>query len=195
MVKYNKDGDMFFTCSNDYLIIAWDTVNAEKRSVYKGTSACKSLVVSKDTQYVLGSFGLEGVTIFEAPTGEKVLDFKSNAGYKHQYLEFSYGDDELLVLSTQKDDTCVDIYDFKKLLKGNTKPKRSFEFNVELTQVSYGYLNKQLYLSTTKGKMLIINAETGEDELEAKVHPGHHIFSFAFSKDFSMLASCAKDNK
>ncbi len=183
------DGDMFFTCSDDKLIMAWDNETAEKVGVYEGEGACRSLAVSKNTEYVIGSYRLEGVNIFEATTGDVLLHLDITDGYKAEYVEFSYGDHELLVLNVKGEKSRIDIYDFSKLLKCDTKPLRTISFDEEITQATYGYLNEKLYLSTSKGKMYIADPQTGEIDVEAKVHPGFTIFSFTFSKDFSLLAS------
>lgn len=195
MVKYNRDGDMFFSCSDDKFIMAWDNDTAEKVGVYQGKGACRSLAISKNTEYVVGSYRLEGVLIFNAMTGDVIEHIKTTDKYKAEYVEFSYGDKELLVLKIKGDQSKIEFYDFSKLLKGDTEPIRILEFDEEVTQSSYGYLNEKLYLSTTKGKILIVDTETGEIQVDAKIHPGNKIFSFSFSKDFSMLASWGNDNQ
>lgn len=195
MVKYNKEGDMFFTCSDDKLIIAWGNEAAEKLGVYEGPGACKSLAVSKKTEYVVGGYSMEGIIIFEAITGKELFKFIPDSAAKVEYIELSYGDHELLVMNTKSDKTQVQIYDFKKLLNKEKKVKKVFNFDEILTQASFGYLNKTLYCSTMKGKMMVIDIESEEMTLEEKIHPGHQIFSFSFSNDFTMLASCGKDGK
>jgi translation initiation factor 3 subunit I len=195
MVLYNKDGDMFFSCSNDKLIIAWDNETAEKVGVYEGPSACKSLAISKNTEYVIGSYGMEGIVIYEALTGNKVFNFKPAEGTRSEYIEFSQGDSELLTLVTKDAKSSIIIYDFKKLLSGEKKVKKAFNFDSELSQASYGYLNTKLYVSTLNGKMKIIDLQSEETELDEPIHPGQPIFSFTFSKDYSMLATCGKEGK
>mmetsp|Transcript_9160 Transcript_9160/g.10336 ORF Transcript_9160/g.10336 Transcript_9160/m.10336 type:complete len:220 (+) Transcript_9160:44-703(+) len=193
MVKYNKDGDMFFTCSDDKTIIAWSNETAEKLGVYEGAVACKAVAVSKKTEYVVGAFVMEGLTIFEAMTGKEVFKFIPEEGARTEYVELSFGDKELLVLNTKEGKTKVTIYDFKKLLNKDKKVIKVFNFPTELTQMSYGYLNEKLYASTKEGKMKIIDYDSEDVIVDEKVHPGFEIFSFTFSKDFSMLASCGKD--
>jgi translation initiation factor 3 subunit I len=195
MVRYNHDGDMFFTCSDDKLIIAWSNETAEKMGVYQGPSACKSLAVSRYTEYVIGAYSMEGIVIFDALTGKEVFKFKPEFGDKTEYIEFNYGDSELLVLITKSGKSQVQLYDFGKLLNKDKKVRKVFNFDEEITQASYGYLNEKLYVSTSKGKMMILDIDTEKVEVEEKVHPGHQIFSFTFSKDYSMLASCGKDGK
>lgn len=188
MVKYNKDGDMFFTCSHDKRIIAWDNEHAEKVGVYEGPSACKSLAISKHTEYVIGAFSMEGVVVYEAMTGNQIMSFKLD-GYKTEYIEFSQGDSELLLLNRKGSASQIQLYDFSKLLDKDKKVKKVFNYDEEITQASYGYLNEKLYLSTSKGKVYIVDVASEQVEVEEKVHPGHEIFSFSFSKDFSMLAT------
>lgn len=189
MAKFNYDGDMFFTCSADKTIIAWDSETAEKLGVYEGPAACSALEVTKKTEYVIGAYLMEGLIIFKAQTGEKVFSFTPDSTAKTDYVELNYGESELLVMNKKAGKTTIQIYDFKKLTDKSKSIKKVFNFDEEITQASYGYLNKKLYISTDKGKMMILDLETEEVEVEEKIHPGHQIFSFTFSKDYSMLAS------
>jgi translation initiation factor 3 subunit I len=197
MVKYNTDGDMFFTCSDDKLIIGWSNETAEKLGTYEGQGACKSLDVSRHTEYVVGGYAVEGVTIFEAETGEEIFSFKTyDKADKVNYVEFNYGDTELLVLTNTNDNkTHIQIFDFQKLLIKEKKVIKVFNIEEVITQASFGYLNEKLYLSTFKGEMVIIDMHTEKVELRSRVHGMFQIFSFSFSKDYSMLASCGKDFK
>lgn len=192
MVKYNRDGDMFFTCSNDYSIIAWSNDNGEKLGVIKGPSACKAIALSRNTEYIAGAFLMEGIVIFDVRTGKEIFKFKPDEG-KVEYVELSYGDKELLVLNVKGSKSKVTIYDFESLLQKEKKVIKVFNYDGEITQISYGYLNEKLYASTMNGLMMIIDYESEQTEVTEKIHPGHQIFSFSFSHDFSMLASCGKD--
>ena len=193
MVKYSRDGDMFFTCSSDYSIIAWSNDNGEKLGVMKGPSACKAIALSRNTEFIAGAFLMEGIVIFNATNGKEVYKFKPEDGGKAEYVELSYGDKELLVLNVKDGKSKVTIYDFEALLVKEKKVIKVFNYDGEITQISYGYLNEKLYASTINGLMMIIDYESEQTEKTEKIHPGHQIFSFTFSHDFSMLASCGKD--
>lgn len=195
-VKYNHDGDMFFTCSDDKLIIAWSNFNAKKMGVYEGPSACKSLEVSRHTEHVIGAFGLDGVLIFEAETGKEITSFKADDKGQARYVELNYGDTELLVVTQGKDSSTIKIYDFDKILQKKKELIKVFNIDAIVTQASYGYLNEKLYVSTDKGKVQIYDLNDESLEHEEQVHIGkeREIFSFTFSKDFSMIATCSKDH-
>ena len=70
-VKYNRDGDMFFTCSDDKTICAWNK-DIEMVGAYQGPGAIKSFDISYNTEYIVGAFTTEGFGIFEAPTGKLI---------------------------------------------------------------------------------------------------------------------------
>lgn len=202
-LKFNRDGDMFFTCGDDKLIIAWD-IECNKLGVYYGQGACKSLAVSYNTEYVAGAFSTEGIEIFNAMTGVSVrkVDFPN---LRCNNIDFNLGDTEIAVVLVGTSKSFVNTYDFKTLLgtTGTPLPKCSIEFREDIpSQATYGYLNEHLYVTTFNKKNNhgniykydVNGSEPTEIAKHVKLHTGE-IFSFAFSKDFTMLATCSNDCK
>ena len=182
MVKYNRDGDMFFTWSSDYSIIAWSNDNGEKLGVFKGPGACKAIALSRNTEYLVGAFIMEGIVIFDATTGKDIFKFKPEESGKTEYVELSYGDKELLVVNTKDGKTKIQIYDFESLLNKEKKVIKVFNYDGEITQMSYGYLNEKLYASTMNGLMMIYDYESEQLEKTEKNPPWtSNLFIYIFS--------------
>jgi translation initiation factor 3 subunit I len=202
-IRFNRDGDMFFTCGDDKLMNAWD-LDGNRIGVYYGTGACKSFAISYNTEFIVGAFSTEGVEVFDALTGKSVrkIVFPS---LRCINVDFNYGDTEIAVTLMGQAKSFVNTYDFKTFLssKGMPIPKCSIEFREDIpSQATYGYLNEHLYVSTYNKKNShgnlykfdVTGAEGVEVHKHVKLHTGE-IFSFAFSKDFTMLATCSDDCK
>ena len=74
-IRFNRDGDMFFTCSDDKRICAWSK-DLTMMGAYDGPGACKSCAISHNTEYIVGCYVTEGFCIFEAPTGTMIHNVK-----------------------------------------------------------------------------------------------------------------------
>ena len=72
MIKFSEDGDLLFSASDDKNICLWRTFDGEKIGVYPGTSACKSIAVTRDVKFLFGAFVAEGFKVFICETGEEV---------------------------------------------------------------------------------------------------------------------------
>ena len=128
-VRFNRDGDMFFTCSDDKTICAW-TLDMKKVGVYEGPGACKNLAVSYDTEYIVGAFSTEGFAVFNATNGELLRHFPLS-GERVTNMDFSLGDEFLTVVSLGTGRSYVRIYEFKALLAGELSPVKEIQFRDE----------------------------------------------------------------
>jgi WD40 repeat protein len=64
MIKFNTDGDLLFSGSDDSKINIWRTRDGEKMGVCVGKGACKSFDVTQDSDYILASYVTMGVIIY-----------------------------------------------------------------------------------------------------------------------------------
>ena len=91
----------------------------------------------------------------------------------------------------------VRIYDTQKALDGKYT-KETCEKEVVgpqdhlITQVSWGPLNKSLYIATDKGRVIIHDLEKEEELVSEDVHKSE-IFSFTVTYDHTMLMTCSRD--
>ena len=116
VVKFNFDGDLFFTGSSDRRVNLWSSFTGERIGSYYCSSAVKSLDVTDDSKYMV-SASLNGtIEFWEVETGKLIGALKRQA--KAKYIEFSLGDQFMVVVyemyATGENE--VKIYEVKKIL-------------------------------------------------------------------------------
>lgn len=65
MVKFNADGDLLFTCSDDGFVTVWRAANAEILGKIKCSSAIKAIDISSTTQYLITAEVAAGFSIYD----------------------------------------------------------------------------------------------------------------------------------
>lgn len=203
-VKFNQDGDLFFTGAAEKRVNLWRNHTYERIGSYKTQSAVKALDVTDDSKYLITG-SLEGtLQVFEVDGGKSIGFYKRKL--KCKYLELSQGNEFLVVLFEGYDSNAtneIGIYKFKdfvdvlKKANGKNIPDDSIPMykNFSLTSVAnkvrFGYLNKCLYVGTTDGKLIKYDPE-GKFIMEVEAHQGETL-SINFSKDYSLLATSGTD--
>lgn len=89
VVKFNFDGDLFFSGGADKKVNMWHTYSGERIGSFETKSAVKTLDITEDSKYLfVGS--LEGsLELFETNGGALLGSLKR--GTKIKYIELSYG--------------------------------------------------------------------------------------------------------
>lgn len=202
VVKFNFDGDLFFTGSSDKKINLWQAYTGERLGSYVCSSAIKSLDVNDDSTLMV-SASLNGTLEFwDVLTGKLVGAIKKNT--KSKYVEFSMGDEFLVCLfeAYGTGENEIKVFQVKKLMdlfKKNvevedTKDLSAYGFAIKdkrkLSQISWGFLNK-CFLASSDDGLLIQYDLTGEILKEIRLHES--INALAIAPDFSMLLTAGKD--
>ena len=196
-VLYNYDGDLLFTCSDDGKVCMYNTYDCSRIGVFNINEACKSIDVSKDSKWLLAAATTYGVHIFSVMDGE--LKAKVEVpGIQTKQTEFALGDKKFLVMYDQDKKSYIRIYDTQKALK-NEYTKDTCEKEIMacpqdhlITQVSWGPLNKTLYIATDKGRFIIWDIDGDKELISEDVHKSE-IFSFTVTYDHTMLITCSRD--
>lgn len=121
VVKFNFDGDLFFTGSSDKKINLWAAFTGERLGSYICSSAVKSLDVTDDSKYMASATMNGTIEFWEVETGRMVGALKKYA--KAKYLEFSFGDKYMVVIFEMygSGENEIKIYEIKKLLDSFAK--------------------------------------------------------------------------
>jgi WD40 repeat protein len=127
-VMFNHDGDMLFTCSDDGKVCMYSTFDCSRVGVFNVKEAIKSIDVSKDTKYLLAAATTFGYCIFDVMTGTMLSKFQlpmQNIQTKH--VEFSFGDQQVMVVYDSAKRSYIRIQDFESALKGDKNPSSLIE--------------------------------------------------------------------
>ena len=202
VVKFNFDGDLFFTGSADKRINLWSSFTGERLGSFTGSAAIKSLDVSDDSTLMI-SASMNGILEFwEALTGQLIGSIKKYA--KAKYIEFALGDKEIVVVyeSYGSPDNEVRIFNVEKILQ-LLKQKQELEDSKELSshgffipekkrlsQINWDFLNNGFIASTDDGYIMKLDLN-GKVLSSAKVHD--EINAFSIASDYSMILTAGRD--
>ena len=190
-VQYNHDGDLLFSCSDDARVCVFRTYDYQRMGVINTKDACKSIDVTKDSKYLLTSSIIHGFNIFSVTDGSLKSRIKIDSMF-NKYVELSLGDKQFLVVSDDKKKSTIRIYDFQKALGGDSKPEKVIPGPDDMicNQVSWGPLNKTLYMVTDSGRMLVYDLSKNKYTLIKDIHK-EEIISFTYTHDFTMMITCS----
>lgn len=156
MIKYNRDGDIFVTCSDDKEIIVWDNDDCTVIGNFTGPAACKSISLSYNSDYVVGAFTTEGIRVYSLNEGKEVAKVILGARKKVQYVELNVGDSELLVVCHEGDNTEILIYDFNALVekKNDKYDRRIYLGDTVVNQATWTDCNEEIIACTNSGHLI-----------------------------------------
>lgn len=64
VVKFNRDGDLLFTCSDDSYVVVWRSATGEMIGKIKCKSAIKSMDISSDSRYLITAETANGFGLY-----------------------------------------------------------------------------------------------------------------------------------
>lgn len=201
MIRFNKDGTLFFSCSNDQSINIYSAIDYTRLQHIKCTEALKAFDVTSEAEYVVSGGFIGGVQVWEVEGGANVGKGKSEnveLDLKINVVEFSYGDEYLLFAGEKMSDYTVSAIhvfrwsEFLAAIKAGKKVDESCSvysktFTKEtFTRMKFGCLDNRIYYSTVNGYVKCISLDLEQDLMEIKVSQ-NEITSINFSKKFEFL--------
>ncbi|TYH18906.1 hypothetical protein ES288_A05G310500v1 [Gossypium darwinii] len=90
-LKYNRDGDLLFSCAKDHTPTVWFVDNGERIGTYRGhNGAVWSCDVSRDSMRLITGSADQTVKLWNVQTGAQLCTF--NFGSPARSVDFSVGD-------------------------------------------------------------------------------------------------------
>lgn len=199
-VKYNREGDLLFSCSKDNVPTVWYSDNGERLGTYDGhRGTVWWLDVTRESKFLVTGGADMTVKVWRVETGEKMYDFTHNGSVK--CVEWSEGDKMFLSVSDpfRGSQATVSIYDFSENPEEQSQEPKyvwevsSLETGKKLTKATWLPLNKHILTADELGVLRIHEVETGRIVREIKEHT-KRINAIAWNKDKYFLMTGSADN-
>lgn len=197
-LKYNRDGDLLFSCAKDHTPNVWYAHNGERLGTYKGhNGAVWCCDVSKDTSRLITGSADQSVKLWDVETGTQLHSF--NFGSPARAVDFAIGD-KLAVITTDPFMGAPSAIHVKRIEKERSKESSESVLVItgpqgRINRAVWGPLNKTIISAGEDATIRIWDAQTGKLLKENDPEAGHqkNITSLAKSADGSHFITGSSD--
>jgi translation initiation factor 3 subunit I len=198
-LKYNKEGDLLFTCSKDLSPSVWRSENGERLGTYDGhTGAVWSVDITRDSKLLLTGSADQSAKLWDVQTGHELFTFKHQGVVRA--VAWAEGEGAFATISDpfgQSVSASINIYEFarkKEEQKNDPIMKIIDKENpkTRITKILWMPLNLALLASYEDGKIRQIDPKTGTVLGEWKEHQSS-ISSMTFNHEKTLLITSSLD--
>ncbi|KAG9456886.1 hypothetical protein H6P81_001394 [Aristolochia fimbriata] len=197
-LKYNREGDLLFSCAKDHTPTVWFADNGERLGTYRGhNGAVWCCDVSRDSMRLITGSADQSVKLWNVQTGAQLYSFNFDSPARS--VDFSIGD-KLAVITT---DPFMELPSAIHVKRISRDPSEQTGESVLVIKGPQGRINRAVWgpLNTTiisggeDAVLRIWDAETGKLLKETDKATGHQktITSLSKSSDGSHFLSGSLD--
>jgi len=196
-IKYNREGDLIFSCAKDNKPTVWYSVNGERLGTYIGhNGALWSIDPRWDTKYLITGAGDNTAKLWDIETGTQLVNFDTGSAVRS--VAFSYSGKEMFYTTDKSmGQTCeVRIYDVSDTISGGS-PEPYLTIPVhesKVTSAIWGPLDECIMTGHDDGVITKWCAKTGEKLKSIKPH-SNKVNDLQKSSDEQMIITASKDNQ
>lgn len=206
-VKFNREGDLLFSCSKDvldnkYSAAVWNANSGQLIGTYKIAGSNTAPVAGFDingSTTLLATAMLDLKTIlWKAETGEPLatIDHKAPA----RCAQFSHSDDRLMVVTDKKmgQPGAIQLFNLPANLgvsdvKSTFNPCATFETPEAIMYAEWGPTNDTIYFGSDDGSVSILDVEHMKIVRENPSAHGDEVRKLHFDSNYFTLVTASKD--
>uniref|UniRef100_A0A0E0FHH5 Eukaryotic translation initiation factor 3 subunit I n=1 Tax=Oryza nivara TaxID=4536 RepID=A0A0E0FHH5_ORYNI len=186
-LRYNRDGDLLFSCAKDHTPNVWFADNGDRLGTYRGhNGAVWSCDVSRDSTRLITGSADQTAKLWDVQTGRELFTFRFDAPARS--VEFAIGDG-LAVITTDNFMENVPTAQSEESLLVITGIKG------RINRAVWGPLNRTIITAGEDATIRIWDTETGQCLKESDKEQGHQktITSLSKSADWSHFLTGSLD--
>jgi len=196
-LRYNREGDLLFSCSKDLKPTVWFADNGERLGTYVGHQGTVwDCDVNFDSTRLLTGSSDRTARLWDVQTGKELYEFKHKAGVRS--VGFSLGDHMAFTAQDNQYGQIPTIFIFnlsEKLEEQMDIPVRALQSAdkaVKFNAALWGSLNQTVITAGDDGAIRVWDTETGKEVNSTRNH-SKEIRSMQYSKDRTMIITASTD--
>jgi translation initiation factor 3 subunit I len=205
-LKFNKDGDLLFSGSNDRLVTLWGSETGERIGTFLHSASVNTMAVTMDSKILVCGDSTGACYFWEASTGNLLKKIQMDPTLSIRSVDLSLGEQFITLTHSgrQKDSaSVVDVYSIPEIFaaRGNSENVIDVKPLKSITSTSSKYvmskwmnLNKNLICSKEDGVLQMIDYASSEIVNEKQIHSGV-IMDFDIGKKEEIILTASKDGK
>lgn len=194
-IKYNREGDLLFSCAKDHHPNVWYSLNGERLGTYDGHSGAVWCLDPKwDTSHLVTGAADNTCKLWDIETGKELSSIDTKSAVRTANFSFS-GNMVCFTTDKQMGYPCeINVVDarnftdepiFKVAIPSPNGPK--------VTSMLWGGLDDQLLTGHDNGDLVQWDVKT-QKKLMLKSDHGKTIMDMQHSKDGSMFVTASRDH-
>jgi len=197
MVRYNREGDLLFTCAKDNKPNLWWVENGERIGTYNGhEGSVYNCSVNYNSTRLLTASSDRDCKLWDVKSGKELFSWTHKSGVRA--CQFAHG--ERMFLSVQ-DNTfsqtpTIFIYNLAEDLKDQSSdPVRAMALPGcgKINEALWGSLNQTVISASEDGSVRIWDVESGQEVQKVQDHK-KSINSLQMSLDGTMIITASSDH-
>lgn len=194
-IKYNREGDLLFSCAKDPQPNVWYSINGERLGTFKGHGgAVWCIDVNWDTTKVLTGSADNTCRIWDCGTGSQLEEFGTKSAVRTCGFSFS---GQMVMYTTDKamGQSCeMRVYDLRDDYQiKNDEPMMVMPMSSsKVTSAVWGPLDEIIISGHENGDICQWDIKEGELMKKTEDH-SKQINDIQFSKDMTMFITASKD--
>ncbi len=207
-IKFNKDGDLLFTGSNDRLVTLWAAETGERIGTYLHAAAVIHMAITNDSKILMTGDATGGCYFWDINTGTLLRKIERDATVSIRHLDLSYGEQKLCFAyggRTKDSISAIDIFNIKDIFnmpiaenKTILDPKPLYTINSEnkskFVNCKFINMNKNILVGKDDGFLQLLDYSTGSIVREKQIHK-QIIMDMDVSKNEEVILTASKDGK
>ncbi|KAF4143295.1 WD domain G-beta repeat domain-containing protein [Phytophthora infestans] len=198
MIKYNREGDLLFSCAKDHTPNLWYSDTGERIGTYVGHSgAVWACDVSYHSERLLTAAADATVKLWDVQNGEELFSFPHTGPARS--VNFSTGDKYFVSVADKFSDRPAAVYVYEladDVANQSAEPVLTITNHGHEGRITGAYwmpLNKAIMTTGGDGTIKLFDPKTGQLLESHVIHTGE-ITNVAFNKSKTLAITSSKDN-